>query len=44
VQVVEAPQHRLLVLSADEPGQLARFAEEAVPAVREQVRQERAGG
>jgi len=29
------------VLSADEPGQLARFAEEVVPAVREQVRQER---
>jgi alkanesulfonate monooxygenase SsuD/methylene tetrahydromethanopterin reductase-like flavin-dependent oxidoreductase (luciferase family) len=32
------------VIWADEPGQLARFAEEVVPAAREQVRQERASG
>jgi alkanesulfonate monooxygenase SsuD/methylene tetrahydromethanopterin reductase-like flavin-dependent oxidoreductase (luciferase family) len=30
-----------VLMSADEPDQLARFAEEVVPAVREQVRQER---
>jgi hypothetical protein len=29
------------VLSADEPGQLVRFAEEVIPVVREQVGQER---
>src|SRR4029450_7422837 len=31
------------VLGAEEPGQLARFAEEVAPAVRQQVAQERAG-
>jgi alkanesulfonate monooxygenase SsuD/methylene tetrahydromethanopterin reductase-like flavin-dependent oxidoreductase (luciferase family) len=31
------------VLGTEEPGQLARFAEEVAPAVRQQVAQERAG-
>ena len=31
------------VLGTEEPGQLARFVEEVVPAVRQQVAQERAG-